>query len=188
MVGRPDETSAQSVFFTPQQTYEDRLRLIGRFLDLGSFHAPTIVEVEGGLLVRAFPGRSRTPQAIEFPYEGFAELLEQALRERGAGDHPHDSLPLAPTGYEDLMRAIGHELDDRLATVIVITECTSYLLVHGLELVERSAQSDYAVFDAVLEAHDVTALLDAAFRRRTAQPPPASGRSVLQSLGLQRRT
>ena len=81
-----------------------------------------------------------------------------------------------------------HELDDRLANAVVITECSSFLLVHGLELIERSAQSDYAAFDAVLEAHDVTGLLDAAFRRRTAQAAQPAGRSVLQSLGLQRRS
>lgn len=189
MVAQPEESGPAGGAWSPRKTYEDRLRLVGRYLDLSGFRAPTIIEVEGGLLERAFPGRGRAPEALEFPYEGFEELLEQAVSARGAGDHVHESNRLAPTGYEDLLRAVGHGLDERVASAIVITECEAFLLVHGLEHIERLEQSDYAAFDAVLDAQAVTALLDAAFRRRTmpSQQPQAAGRSVLQSLGLQRR-
>lgn len=190
MAAQPDNASSRGTAWSPRENYEDRLRLVGRYLDLGGFRAPTIVEVQGGLLVRAFPERGRVPETLEFPYESFDEMLEQARTARGAGDHEHDSILLAPTGYEDLLRAIGYELDDRVASAIVITECGGFILVHGLEQIERSSQSDYAAFDAVLTAQDVTALLDAAFRRRSSlppQPPQAAGRLVLKSLGRNRR-
>jgi hypothetical protein len=189
MAAQPSNAGSQPGKWSPQANYEDRLRLIGRYLDLGGYRAPTVIEVDGGLLVRAFPERSRIPDALEFPYVGFEEMLNEALAARGAGERTHESIPLAPTGYEDLLRAIGHELDDRIATAIVITECESFVLLHGLEQVERSEQSGYAAFDAVMEARDVTALLDVAFRRRSNLPPPdpqPTGRSMLGSLGWNR--
>jgi len=190
MAAQPSNAGPQAESWSPQANYEDRLRLIGRYLDLSGYRAPTVIEVEGGLLVRAFPQRSRVPEALEFPYDGFEDMLNDALAARGVGERTHDTIPLAPTGYEDLLRAIGHELDDRVATAIVITECEAFMLLHGLEQVERSEQTGYAAFDAVMEARDVTALLDAAFRRRAdlpSQDPQLAGHPVLGTLGLRKR-
>ena len=189
MAAQPNDSGRPAGEWSPEENYEDRLRLIGRFLDLGYYRAPTIIEVQGGLLVRAFSYGEHVPETLEFPFEGFENLLTEARTARGNGDHDHESIPLAPTGYEDVLRVIGYELDDRVATSIVISECEAFMLVHGLEQVERSSGTGYAAFDAVLDAHDVTALLDAAFRRRSnlpSQQAQHASRSVLSSLGWNR--
>lgn len=149
-------------------TYQNCLRVIGRHLDLQSYRSFVIVEVEGGLLVRAVRADQRGGEALEFPDGAFRQLLLDAMGSRGHGYHSYTPSPLLPTGYEDFLRALGHRLDQRLARGIVITECPSMIVVTGEEQEHNTAYSGYRVFEDFLRPQDVTALLDQAFGRRAA--------------------
>jgi hypothetical protein len=149
-----------------EPTYQNRLRVIGRHLDLLSYRSFVIVEVEGGLLVRAMRADQRDGEALEFPDGAFRQLMLDAIGSRGSGYHSYTPSPLLPTGYEDFLRALGHRLDQRLARGIVITECPSMIVVTGDEQGHTSSQAPYRVFEDLLRPQDVTALLDQAFSRR----------------------
>lgn len=151
-----------------EPTYQNRLRVIGRHLDIGGYRWVNIMEVPGGLLVRAFERTSTHAELLEFPDDGFRPMMEEALRTRGVGDHTIVKSPLAPTGYEDVLRAIGFQLDRRVAKSIAVVECRSLMFVTGMELQETSLGSGYTQFDFVLSPEHVKTVLDAAFRRRQA--------------------
>jgi hypothetical protein len=140
--------------------------VIGRHLDLQSYRSFVIVEVEGGLLVRAVRADQRGGEALEFPDGAFRQLILDAMGSRGHGYHSYTPSPLLPTGYEDFLRALGHRLDERVARGIVITECPSMVVVTGEEQENNTAYSGYRVFEDFLRPQDVTAMLDQAFSRR----------------------
>jgi hypothetical protein len=151
-----------------EPNYQNRLRVIGRHLDVGGYRWINLMEVEGGLLARAFGRGSRQAELMEFPNDEFRPMMETALRTRGIGDHGIVASGIAPTGYEDILRAIGFQLDRRVAHTIAIVECRSMMFVTGMEHRETSAGSTYQQFDFVLSPEHVQTVLDAAFRRRAA--------------------
>jgi DNA-binding NarL/FixJ family response regulator len=148
-------------------TYQNRLRSIGRQLDLYQFHSVTILEVEGGFLVRAQKQRSRRPQALEFPDSDFPRLVASAISEdQERGEKPISQGELTPTGYEDLLRALGYRLDEMTAEAIVITELDDAFVVSGRGAQVGSAVPAIASFKLSLEKDDVDLMLNDAFRRR----------------------
>lgn len=149
-----------------EPTYQNRLRVIGRHLDLQSYRSFVIVEVTGGLLVRAVRADQRGGEALEFPDGAFRQLILDAMTSRGHGYHSYTPSPLLPTGYEDFLRALGYGLDQRSAHGIVITECPSMVIVTGEEEESNAAYTGYRVFEDFLRPQDVTAMLDQAFSRR----------------------
>lgn len=149
-----------------EPTYQNRLRVIGRHLDVGGYRWINLMEVEGGLLVRAFDRGSSQSELMEFPDNSFRAMMEDALGTRGVGDHGIVKSELAPTGYEDILRAIGFQLDRRVAKMVAIVECRTLMFVTGMEHQETSTGSVYAQFDFVLSPQHVQTVLDAAFRRR----------------------
>jgi len=167
-----------------EPTYQNRLRVIGRHLDLLSYRSFVIVEVEGGLLVRAVRADQRDGEALEFPDGAFRQLMLDAISSRGSGYHSYTPSPLLPTGYEDFLRALGHRLDQRLARGVVVTECPSMVVVTGDEQSHTSTQAPYRVFEDLLRPQDVTALLDQAFSRRApvhpAEERPGEGTGALR--------
>jgi hypothetical protein len=157
-------------------TYQNRLRVIGRHLDMNGFRWINLVEVEGGLLVRAFDRGSSQSELLEFPDNAFPRMMEDALSARGLGEHFIARSELTPTGYEDILRAIGFQLDRRVAKMIAVSECRTVMFVSGLQYQETSTGSGYVQFDFMLTPEQVRAALDAAFRRRGADlsaTPPA---------------
>ncbi len=149
-----------------QLTYQNRLRVIGRQLDLYSYRAATILEVAGGFLVRGTPGGSRAPEALEFLDADFAQLLHSAYAARGEGERSRATSTLLPTGYEDFLRALGHRFDAQFAEAVSITELDSFVAVGGVAKVDASGQTGFAPLQLLLRADDISYILDEAFRRR----------------------
>lgn len=156
-------------------TYQNRLRVIGRQLDLGSLHAVTLLEVPGGFLVRAMSPGARAFDTLEYEHGGFPALLASAHAARGEGERRANTHPLLSTGYEDFLRALGHRLDGQQAEAITVAELDGFIAVGGLAKVERYAQTDIAPFQSLLRADEINELLDIAFRRRAAEVKPGSG-------------
>lgn len=178
---RSNNSSAQNVGDAAQRqrllqpTYQNRLRVIGRRMDVGGYRWLNVMEVAGGLLVRAMNRDQRGFELMEFPDDGFQAMMIEALQTRGDGEHGFVRSPLAPTGYEDMLRAIGFELDQRIAKMIAIVECRTQMFVTGMAPQSNSANTVYTHFDFVLTPDQVQTVLDTAFKRRRAHGAPTAG-------------
>lgn len=158
-------------------SYQNRLRAIGRQLDVGAHSAVNLFEVPGGFLVRAIGPDARTPSAMEFPDADFPELLARGFANRGESARSPRPHPLLPTGYEDFLRALGHRLDERHAEAITIAELTDFVAAGGLGHFEGYERTGIAPFQWLLRPPDIVALLNEAFNRRAAPPTePKRGR------------
>lgn len=156
--------SAQRLY---RPTYEMHLRLIGRHLDQCNCRLPSVMEVPGGFLVRAVSGQDGKRELLEFPDEVFRGLFETALNERSrAGNELRIRHELAPTGYQDLLQAIGYRLDLRGARSVLITETRHFLFINGEEVEEGENRANLSEFVEMLGVEDVDALLDASFPGR----------------------
>lgn len=146
--------------------YEAHLRLIGRHLDVNELRELMLFETEGGFILRVLNSRERRLEALEFPFEEAESLHQRARASRGRGERVQHVAPLYPTGYEDMLRALGSEFDLRAATNIVVLEMEERLIVKGLEHRESFHASEYGEFERELLPVDVQQMLDNAFRRR----------------------
>jgi hypothetical protein len=146
-------------------TYQNQLRIIGRHLDMNDYRAISVLDVEGGILVRASTARRHESELLEFPDNAFVEMVRDAIKARGRRKKVNRNTALVPTGYEDLLRALGYELDQRLAKSITLHEGQQSLYVAGLAA-SKNANGTFSPFDMALTEADIQAMLDAAFRRR----------------------
>jgi DNA-binding NarL/FixJ family response regulator len=158
-----------------QPTYQNRLRAIGRQLDMYGFYTVSIIEVKGGFLVRAQKQRSRLPQTFEFLNRDFPRLVASAIHDDLTGDDkPFHQSELTPTGYEDLLRAIGYKLDQMSAEAIVLTELEEMFVVAGRGNNEKNAVPELLAFNLFLKPEEIETMLNAAFRRRGREQPKVS--------------
>jgi DNA-binding NarL/FixJ family response regulator len=157
----------EAVYLRP--TYENRLRAIGRQLDLYHYKAINLSEVGGGFLVRALPHDGRLAEALEFLDRDAALVLSNALTARGEGERPRPSDVLLPTGYEDFLRALGYRLDSGNMQAVTVTELEPLIAVGGIAPLENSNDTTFAPFYELLQSDHIKYLLDEAFRRRGAQ-------------------
>ena len=156
-------------------TYQNRLRAIGRQLDLAGYGAVNLLEVGGGFLVRALASGSRTPEALEFPDRDFPLVAAGAIAARGEDERGRSTSPLLPTGYEDFLRALGRWLDEQQAEAITVTDLDSFVAVGGVARAEGRGHTAVEPLRALLYPDDITALLDEAFRRRAVVPKEGTG-------------
>lgn len=165
-------------------TYQNRLRVIGRHLDLGGYRSINVMEIPGGFLVRAIGLDGRAPEALEFPDDQFSHLIAQAVAARGEGEHRRLRHDLLPTGYEDFLRSLGFPLDAQGSEALTVAELDGLVAVGGLARVERAERTDIVPFQRLLRADDINALLDAGFRRRDpgSQPAMPVARSMRQKI------
>lgn len=129
-------------------------------------HSITLVEIPGGFVLRGSCSDDPWPVLLEFEDRKLGVMLQQAFEFRGAGRTPKEVRDLIPTGYEDLLRALGHELDERIAENVVITELPSLLAVSGFEPVLGFGESTYRPFSEPYSADDVANSLRQALSRR----------------------
>ena len=148
-------------------TYQNRLRTIGRQLDIYNYQAANVLEVAGGFVVRATKPGSRTPDALEFPERDFPVLMAHAIQGRKEGDRRRTPLPLLPTGYEDFLRAIGRRLDERSAEAVTLTDLGTLVAVGGVIPADGYSNVTMTPLQWLLRADDITFLLDESYRMRS---------------------
>lgn len=142
--------------------YQNRLRSIGRSLDLGGYRTMIILEVEGGFVVRTVRRQDRDIELLEFADSTYPERMIQATESRGAGERREKASPIAPTGYEDLLRAVGRQADLRKLERIVIAELRDGLVLAGDDCSgARPRPVDYR-----LSMETIQKVLDEAFQQR----------------------
>ncbi|MGH2409840.1 MAG: response regulator [Chloroflexota bacterium] len=163
-----------------QATYENRLRAIGRQLDIYGYKAINISEVAGGFLVRALPQTGRSAEALEFPDRDAVEVLARAVDARGQGERSRRGAELLPTGYEDFLRALGHRLDAGSMEAITITELEPLIAVGGIALLDQNGTFMPGPFYELLQIEQIKYILDEAFGRRASQR--SSQRSAFERL------
>lgn len=149
-----------------QPTYQNRLRVIGRQLDVYGYRSVNLLQVAGGFLVRAFGPEQRTPEALEFPDRDFAVLVTGAYKARGEHNRLRYRSPLLETGYEDFLRALGYWLDGRDAEAITVTELDQFVAVGGIGKVDGGAQTMLEPFQRLWRADDIARMLHEARSRR----------------------
>lgn len=149
-----------------QPTYQNRLRVIGRQLDLYGYRSISLLEVAGGFLVRAMMSGGRTPEALEFTDRDFPQAASNAFAARGKREQRHPGTPLLQAGYEDFLRALGHRLDRRTAEAVTVTELDSFIAVSGVERADGTSHTAMQPFQELLRPDDVAFLVDEAFQRR----------------------
>jgi hypothetical protein len=98
---------------------------------------------------------------LKFADAHFAHLIREAVTTRiQRGPTPDHAL--LPTGYEDALRAIGHELDRRRGDRVTVIELEQCLLVRGHQ---PTGGCEHRRVEWVLAAEELTALLDVASSR-----------------------
>lgn len=147
-------------------TYQNRLRTIGRGLDVSGYRSIFLLQVDGGFIVRAVKRDSRDMELLEFLDDDFPERMIAATEARGDGERAESPSPLAPTGYEDMLRAVGRWLDDGRARHVVIAEAQTAVLVTG-QWIGKAER--FEMFETVLDLVAITALLDESFRLRSSE-------------------
>jgi hypothetical protein len=153
-------------------TYENKLRLIGRHLDLNGMRSVKILEVPGGLLARVVGADGITDELLEFPDAGFEQLFERAVNLRNPQEERDDlrlKSAIIPTSYEDVLRGLGAEFDDWAARSIVIAESQNHIYISGIRLENNSMRSANAPFDELLGPNEIDAILSRAYTRRSAE-------------------
>ena len=164
----PLDSATTSRLMTP--TYQNRLRALGRQLDLYNYQSVNLLEVEGGFVVRAMAPGSRSPAALEFSDRDFPTIMGGALADRGAGERRRVPHPLLPTGYEDFLRGVGRRLDDQSAEAITLTDLGSFIAVGGVCPSDAYNHVAMTPLQWLLRAEDITFLLDESYRLRAATP------------------
>jgi hypothetical protein len=142
-------------------TYQNRLRVIGRQCDALGLCELAILEAVGGFVVRGIRRRDGRAEVLEFADAHFAHLVSEVITMRDQrGDTPHHAW------YEDTLRAIGHELDQRAVDRVTIVELKQSLLVSGHQATKGHRANENGRFEWVLAAAELMALLDEAYDRR----------------------
>lgn len=145
-------------------TYQNRLRTIGRELDLENCRSLVLLEVDGGFIVRTMRRENRDIELLQFTDDTFPERMVRATESRGEGERPESPSPIAPTGYEDLMRAIGRWFDDQHVRNVAIVEKQVTIVLTGDIW---SGDTPVEPFEARLDENLITRLLDESFQLRS---------------------
>ncbi len=134
--------------------YEHRLRSIGSRLDSGGYHSVSIIEVDGGLIVRASALGSRTPEVLEIADDGVVQNAQFAPKRGGV---PHR---LFSQGYKGFLTALGRRLDCSEAAAVAIVEGTDFVTVGGIRPVtDGEDEMAYEPLDILLLAEDIQAIM-----------------------------
>lgn len=157
-----------SVMPAYENSYQNKLRLVGVNLDRNNMRRAKILEVPGGLLVRAARSDNVTEELLEFPDESFERFFADAINQRGGGKGTPLRIKseLIPTSYSDVLRAVGFYLDGWMTRSIIISEGSEGIYVSGLRLLETSVQSRYSPFDELFTPETIDSLLTEAYERR----------------------
>ena len=149
-----------------EPTYQNRLRVLGRLIDDERLHSITLIEVSGGFMLRGMRDVDPWPVLLEFDDRRIAKMLRRAPEMRGAARGLRISTDLIPDGYENFLRSLGFELDQRIAENIVVTELPSLFAVSGFEPVLGYGEASYRPFSDPLAPLDIVDMIQKAVNRR----------------------
>lgn len=149
-----------------EPTFQNRLRVLGRYIDDERLHSITLIEVSDGFLLRATRDTNPWPLLVEFDDRKISKMLRRAPELRGAPQPYRETTDLIPDGYENMLRALGFELDQRIAENIVITELPSFIAVSGFEPVLGYGEASFKPFSDPLTPSDIVELIRRAIDRR----------------------
>jgi hypothetical protein len=116
------------------ERYDVSLRKLGAWLDAALAYCVSVTEVEHGFVVR-YHNRDMEPVFAErfFPRAEVVALRlgDLRLRRRFAGriGGRLQGVALEPGGYQDLFRAIGHDLDQHVAMFVALREEDDMLIL-----------------------------------------------------------
>ncbi len=113
-------------------TYENRLRVLGRELDLQGYAVVSIVETTEGFQVRPEGPDQERLEVFEFTNRDFGRFVREALVARGEDSWVRPTGRLSSSGHEALLRMLGRDLDRDGATQVQITLLARSLLISGL--------------------------------------------------------
>jgi hypothetical protein len=148
-------------------TYQNCLRAIGRILDDRSASNLMVMETPVGYSVRFLPSAAPEPRTISLSHLRCQELLDlsRALRGQGA-DMRGAASTLISGSYEDVLRAIGFEMDRLAVRWLGILEFGDAILVSGLIPLDNQPDAALAPFERVFTEESLADLLVEARSRR----------------------
>lgn len=150
------------------RSYQNDLRAIGRHADDAQYRQLGVYEVNDGFVVRALVDSDpHAIEAIEVPDTDLKGLILKNFTARGRKEG-ETSNPLCPTGYEDFLRALGHELEASQARSIAIQEMVSAFAVTYRQLDQTPDGYVWESKEWLLDESQVQEMLDAGFSRREA--------------------
>jgi hypothetical protein len=152
---------------SPHVSYQEILRALGASFDAANANGITLIEGDEEFVLqygrRSAPQR-RTVSASYSDVVALASLAARHRREIGSGNRSRRG------AYEDVLRALGYELDRAVARSVLIHE-----VARGLVVAYQSRWSPGAgqpeVMQQTLDARRVATLLAAAYARRGSSAP-----------------
>ncbi|HEX6506830.1 MAG TPA: hypothetical protein VF221_04285 [Chloroflexota bacterium] len=161
---------------TEQQTqvsYEQALRVIGRYLDAEPTYHLSVVEVADGFTVRSHASRFKSDgRTVQFTWDRLNDLLVYHTAGRGLSRRHHRHRGIwadFPNGHEDFFRALGFQLDSENASSLTVDEVPEGVTVSYMRP-DKSAAADaeFETCHTVMRKAEIQAMLETAQARREA--------------------
>jgi hypothetical protein len=162
-------------------SYQAMLRTVGAYLDEYVASEVSLVETPDSFAIRLSRPHDGT-QLVELHYEDLVDRTSSLSRRRGRGAlrtiSPHvltQGLARLEVYYQDLLRALGWELDDSSGYNVLLEEVEGAFLVTYMSLDPNSGYL-WRKRSAKLGVPELEVVLKDAYGRR--QPPPLQRRRV----------
>jgi len=148
-------------------TYQRLLRALGAHLDQAGASRFCTIELPDEFLVVLHGGSTKPqPQEVHLSMAALAEQARQLARGRKLfGSSYNKGWKLASTGHQDLLRALGYELDRADARYILIDELEDGLMV-TYSYLDPAQGYNWRKHLMVLQQEDIEQLGQAAHARR----------------------
>ncbi len=163
-------TAQPARLFGGPPTYQNCLRAIGRILDDRSASNLMVMETADGYSVRFLPSAALEPRMISLTYLRCQELLDLSRSHRGCiAERRGTPSTFIPSSYEDVLRAIGFEIDRLGLRWLGLLEVGDAILVSGLIPLDHQPDAALAPFErAFTEEALADLLVEARCRRQSA--------------------
>lgn len=151
-----------------EQTYQWLLRSLGAYLDREPSCRISLAEVDDGFIVRLQRALHKLdPQVEHFKRATLVEQLTELMNQPHSGQRTrHQGVwSKFPNGHQDFFRALGYELDQSSARVILIEELEDGVVV-TYNYPDSENGSHWKKRMVVLGVDEIEAILNAAFERR----------------------
>ena len=152
-------------------SYEQALRVIGRFLDAEPTYHLSVVEVADGFTVRSQSSRFKSDgRTVQFTWDRLNDLLVYHTAGRGLNRRHHRHRGIwaeFPNGHEDFFRALGFNLDSEAAGSLTVDEVPEGVTVSYLRP-DPEKSGEFETCHTVMRKAEIQKLLEAAQARRDA--------------------